>query len=334
MRIAGSPTEVPVLIVGAGIAGLAAARILHEAGVECRILEKSRGLGGRCATRRFDGRSFDHGAQFFTIRNPHLAVLATEWLEREDVREWCCGFPDGGAESEVDGYSRYCSRPGMNQVPKLLASALTIEKQILVTGISRQATGWLVSSECGRQWRSQVLVMTAPLPQALVLLGNDLGVEVLTRFTGLKAIDYDPCFTVMLSLADRSKIPAPGAIRAPNSVIDWIADNSLKHQTGQPGAVTVHTSADFTRDHFEMSHDQVAATVIEAARPWLGSKVGAWQVHRWRYARPRCPLSVGMLALAGKHPLVLSGDYLNAPARIEGAFDSGVAAATYILERV
>jgi predicted NAD/FAD-dependent oxidoreductase len=41
-----------------------------------------------------------------------------------------------------------------------------------------------------------------------------------------------------------------------------------------------------------------------------------------------------MLALAGKHPLVLSGDYLNAPARIEGAFDSGVAAATYILERV
>jgi renalase len=327
-------TEVPVLIVGAGIAGLAAGKTLQDSGVDCCILEKSRGLGGRCASRRFHGASFDHGAQFFTTRNSGLQALTAKWVEQEAIREWCFGFPDGRdlGQSGIDGYPRYCSSPGMNQLGKLLATSLTVENRVPVTEVLRDGDVWKVSSECGREWQSQALLMTPPLPQTLGMLTEDLHTEVLTRFPDLESVDYAPCFTVMLSLTGPSHIPMPGAIKAPNAMIDWLADNSQKHRTGQVAALTVHTSADFSRDYFDRPQEDVAAAVIDAVRPWLGSAVEAWQVHRWRYARPSRPLAVGTLALGGPQPLVLAGDYLNAPARIEGAFDSGVAAATYVLE--
>ena len=49
-------------IVGAGICGLAAAAELAAAGREVAVFDKSRGIGGRLATRRVDAMSFDHGA--------------------------------------------------------------------------------------------------------------------------------------------------------------------------------------------------------------------------------------------------------------------------------
>ncbi|HAR67313.1 MAG TPA: hypothetical protein DCR55_14030 [Lentisphaeria bacterium] len=326
-------THSEVLIIGAGIAGLAAARRVHEADLTCRLLEKSRGLGGRCATRRFHNASFDHGAQFFTVRNPPLKALAESWLEQDSIREWCRGFPCAatGAGAGVDGYPRYCSSPGMNRLPKVLGSGLTIEKQVLVTSIERAADGWHVASSDERHWHSHALIVTAPLPQTLALLEPDVSRQVLTCFPALQEVDYDPCFTVMLALSGESGVPPPGAIREPNSAIDWIADNSMKHETGGPAALTVHTSAAFTRRHFDAPQEDVAAAVIEEVQPYLMADVAAWQVHRWRYAKPREPLSVGALALPGTHPLVLSGDYLNTPARLEGAFDSGISAATYIL---
>ncbi|MFT5130073.1 MAG: renalase, partial [Rhodothermales bacterium] len=160
---------------------------------------------------------------------------------------------------------------------------------------------------------------------------DDFCGQLLAHVPDLNGIDYDPCFTVMLALKGESLIPEPGAIRSPNSVIDWIADNSRKHDTGKSAAVTVHCSADFSRQYFDAPHEDVAAAIIEAASPWLGCEVEAWQVHRWRYAKPRHSLAIPTVALGDKHPLLLCGDYLSASARIEGAFDSGVAAAEHIL---
>ena len=62
-----------VIIVGAGIAGLAAAQQLTASGLKVCVLEKSRGVGGRLATRRITTLHgevlVDHGAQYFTCRS-------------------------------------------------------------------------------------------------------------------------------------------------------------------------------------------------------------------------------------------------------------------------
>jgi renalase len=57
------PQTTDVLIVGAGIAGLAAATDLHAAGRTVLVVDKGRGVGGRLASRRIGAATFDHGAQ-------------------------------------------------------------------------------------------------------------------------------------------------------------------------------------------------------------------------------------------------------------------------------
>ncbi len=54
-----------IAIIGAGMAGLICAQRLTEAGYSVLVVEKSRGLGGRLATRRLYGTWADHGGLLF-----------------------------------------------------------------------------------------------------------------------------------------------------------------------------------------------------------------------------------------------------------------------------
>ena len=56
-----------IAIIGAGIAGLTCAHMLKK--YNPIIFEKSRGIGGRLATRYSDQYQFDHGAQYFTVKD-------------------------------------------------------------------------------------------------------------------------------------------------------------------------------------------------------------------------------------------------------------------------
>ena len=110
-----------VAIVGAGLAGLMAARPLADAGHEVVLLDKGRSPGGRLATRRVGAAVIDHGAQFFTVRSDAFAAHVGAWRRDGLVTEWCRGFG-----SEPDGYPRYAVRGGMNALAKHLARGLDV----------------------------------------------------------------------------------------------------------------------------------------------------------------------------------------------------------------
>lgn len=80
-----------VIVVGAGVAGLAAAAALREAGIACEVLEASPRIGGRAYTTtpaELAGAAFDHGASWLHAaeRNPlvPIARAAGETLLRSD----------------------------------------------------------------------------------------------------------------------------------------------------------------------------------------------------------------------------------------------------------
>ena len=68
------------LIIGAGMAGLTAANLLQNAGWAVTVVDKSRGVGGRMATRRLGASRFDHGAQFFTVRDAGFQATTDKWM--------------------------------------------------------------------------------------------------------------------------------------------------------------------------------------------------------------------------------------------------------------
>ena len=77
-----------VAVVGAGLAGLVCARRLQQAGYAVTVLEKSRGLGGRMATRRIDGSPLDHGARYVQPQSSQFQALTQHWLDQQLLTPW------------------------------------------------------------------------------------------------------------------------------------------------------------------------------------------------------------------------------------------------------
>ena len=113
-----------VAVIGAGISGLILARTLADAGVAVTVFEKSRGVGGRMATRRTqDGLRFDHGAQYFTVRDPRSQRFLNAWQADGIVQPWkgrIVSLRNGTVEYEKTPTNRFVAGPGMNAVCKQL----------------------------------------------------------------------------------------------------------------------------------------------------------------------------------------------------------------------
>ena len=323
-----------VAIIGAGISGLAAGQRLRRAGVEVNVFEKSRGVGGRMATRRFAGGRFDHGAQFFTVRHPRFQSAVEKWLEAGTASFWTDGFADTQGAHSGAGHPRYRGPNGMTAVPKAMAAGLNIALNSRVTSVSRGAEGWLLEFESGRLFAAESLVLTAPVPQSLALLSYG-GVLLPEHQALLEQIEYAPCIAVMALLDRSSQIPAPGGLQVQHGPLRWIGDNTQKGISPDKFAVTLHASGDFSRQHYDASAEDIADLLLEAARPQLGAEVVDYQVHRWRYSQVLrgYPGSKPFLDVGMEVPLVFAGDAFGGP-NVEGAWLSGASAGSYLAEKL
>ncbi len=77
-----------IAIIGAGMAGLKAAATLHRTGVNITVFEKSRGMGGRLATRRTKVGNFNHGAQYVTALHPDFRAFLQQAENRKAAQNW------------------------------------------------------------------------------------------------------------------------------------------------------------------------------------------------------------------------------------------------------
>jgi predicted NAD/FAD-dependent oxidoreductase len=321
------------LIIGAGISGLLAGQILSDAGHPVTILEKSRGVGGRMATRRFKNGVFDHGAQFFTVRDSQFQNWVDRWLQQGKVVEWTRSFSKSGLISEANGHPRYRGVNGMTTIPKALSQDLDIRLQTHVKSISRHDELWRVDVEDSKIFDTSQLILTAPVPQSLLMLKTGGVILPTVLLQRLQSIQYHPCIAVLVLLNAPSKIPPPGGIKLDNNPIQWLADNSQKGISPKSNAVTIHATADFSRQNFDQNADQLAETLITAAKPWLGDHILDWQLHKWRYSQPAQIVSERFLEIPNFPSLFFAGDGFGAP-RVEGAALSGMAVAFQLLERL
>lgn len=317
-----------VAVVGAGIAGLLAARQLVAAGLRVVVLEKSRGVGGRMATRRRGRVSFDHGAQYFTARDADFEQLVHGWERAGLIRRWAQGFTltDGGRK--MDGNPRWYGVGGMTAVAKHLAEGLDVRLQQAVDSVRTAAEGWEMVLGSGHVLRARALLLTSPVPQSLQLLRE--GETGLSReiHAALERIRYSPCLALLIELSGPGRIPAPGGIWGDGRPIAWLADNSQKGVSPdtEHTALTLHAGAGYSERRWSDAEEGVTADLLAAAAPWLGREVVSTQLHRWRYSLPIVTHPERCLAARHPAPVVFAGDAFGGP-RVEGAALSGFAAA-------
>lgn len=315
------------LIIGAGLAGLTAARILIEHDQEILVVDKGRSVGGRLATRRMGDATLDHGAQFFTVRSPEFQTAVDVWLSAGLVEEWCLGF------SEVDGYPRYRVVGGMNALAKALAIDIPVVKSKRVNALIPGADMWTATYEGSSRQPDDAaaVIATPPVPQLLELLAAGPVPLTAEVQTDLESITYHRVIALLAKLDENSDLPDPGALQQPDDpTFTFVADNRRKGISTTP-AMTFHLSHNLSEELWAESDDAVLDAVSAELDKLAPGKPSEIQVKRWRYAGPRQPRTEPCLVIAsGPGPLVVAGDAF-ANAKVEGAFLSGLAAAATVL---
>ena len=323
----------PVAVIGAGIAGLTAARGLRERGLDVRVFEKSRGLGGRSATRRIGALSFDHGAQYFTIRDERLARAVAPFEERGLIARWeprIVRVLADGAIGEAKVSERYVGVPGMSALGSALAGDTPVMRETFIASLHRSDVGaWNLAPDDGPMLGPfSAVVVTCPAPQSADLLEDVAPALAASCRTAV----LQPCWAAMVAFEESLNLDFDAAF-VDDPVLAWAACESSKPaRVTSPEGWTLHATPEWSAERLEDPTDKVAEALLRRLFHLVAEAEKLSPVfrvaHRWRFARSAQPRPLGQV-VDSESLLGLAGDWTGGD-RLEGAFLSGVRVADEI----
>jgi predicted NAD/FAD-dependent oxidoreductase len=245
------------------------------------------------------------------------------------VQEWHGSVVaiEHGRVRPVEWHKRYVGVPAMNAIAKDLSSSLQVTTDTRVTSMTFQGDQWHLRDEADRELGCfDSVVVALPSTQAAELLADLPAIAQQARGCTLA-----PCWAVMVGFEERLDLAFDGAfVQASN--LRWIARNSAKPCRPQPECWVLHASPEWSREHIEDAPEAVCDALLAEWGEIVGIRSPRpvhLAAHRWRYALPTEPLSIGCLWDDAKR-IAVCGDWCRG-ARIEGAFLSGLAAGERVL---
>ncbi len=350
-----SPSLAPLhfAVIGAGMAGVVTARTLLQAGHRVTLFEKSRGVGGRMATRRTEFGGFDHGAQYFTVRDPRFDLVLRQTASAL-VRPWSVStvrvldaFGHLVASAPPPTERHWVATPGMNALVGLWAKPLAqpelhgqlparCELNTRVLRIERDALAhqrWQLQTEDadgGRHVHSGFdrVVLAIPHVQADDLLKASALAPALRQ--AMAPVTVAPCWTLMVAFPQAMQPglgqlgPQWNAARSTHHRIAWLTRESSKPARDPIERWTVQANPTWSAEHLEDDPERVKAKLLKAFSEVTGIRATPPHavVHRWRYAQTQQPLGQPFL-LDSELGVGVCGDWCLGH-RVENAFVSGL----------
>jgi len=321
----------PIAIIGTGIAGLSAAEALHAAGYSVQLFDKSRGSGGRMASKRSDAGALDLGAQYFTARDRRFAATVAQWQARGWVEPWTPNlyqYANGVLSPSADEQVRWVGNPRMSAITRAMLGALPVKFSCRITEVFRGEQHWhLLDAEGESHGPFAQVIIATPAPQASALLATA------PKLAGTVAgVTMEPTWAVALAFAEPLQTPLEGCF-VQDKVLDWTARNRSKPgRDASPDTWVLHASSSWSRQHLDLAKEQVVERLHGAFAEMIGCAVPApvfSLAHRWLYARPSGAHQLGALADADLG-LYVCGDWCLS-GRVEGAWLSGQEAARKLI---
>jgi renalase len=299
----------PVVVVGAGLSGLAAARRARELGREVIVFEKSRGVGGRLATRRVGNVPVDHGC-------PILDIDA-----RGDLSRVVAGLGSDAA-CPLSGTTAQALSAGMTSLAKALATGLDVRRGVRVGALRRGGSGVDVADDAGSTLaRASSVILSAPAPQSAQLLHSAGEAD---RAHALAGCGYEPAVVILAGYRSATRSGVIGEEGPFTRIVR--EDEKGRRTVGGEVVIAAQMNPSTSSELFAAHDDVVAAEALPALTSAIGSDGDArwWQVKRWRYATPIEPhAEEGLWDVGG--PILLCGDSLTG-LDLDAVYASGVRA--------
>ena len=330
-------------VIGAGIAGVACARTLLQAGHRVTVFEREAAAGGRMASESTPFGRFDSGAQYFTVRDPRFArVLETT---PQICKPWSANLvrvlDAHGRVAEAALPARephFVAQPGMDALAAHWAAPLgdALVTRTQVTQIERDALD-------ARRWQLRTagaddsqhvysgfdaVLLAVPPARARALLGDGgLSAELSRR---IEPVRIAPCWTLMIAFPQANQPtlshlgPQWNAARSTHHRVAWLARESSKPGRDPIERWTLQASAAWSQEHLRDDAARVEAKLLRAFAEITGIRAepSHAQARCWPEAQTQVPVGKPHLWDA-KAGIGIAGDWCTGH-RVEDAFLSGL----------
>jgi predicted NAD/FAD-dependent oxidoreductase len=303
------PSEPRIVVIGAGLAGLTAADALRRAGVDPLVLEKSRGIGGRLATRRTrEGLDFDHGSPAVNALGEPFASFLAHALQEGRAAPW---------RREIVG------APGMSALPIGLAQGLEIRFETEVAAVEPAEPGLRVRLTDGAAIPATLAIVTAPAPQTARLCA---AFPRIVETAGMARMT--PCWSLMAAFA--TPLPGPDLRPGAGPIAGAHRISAKPGRAAGPDRWVAEATPEWSAARLEQGREETAPQLLAAFLDLVGADQAPVHVaaHRWRHARTA--QAVGRMQ-AREGPVIAAGDWMLGP-DAGHAYESGLAAVRAALE--
>ena len=351
-------------IIGAGIAGLSCAKTLEQAGYHVEIFDKGRNLSGRMATRRNNLSEFDHGAQYFTVKNPDFRQEVDRWIGADVAKLWSpkMAVLDNLKEKEIPAKAnqfsswvntgigklkslktsifstdntdtsveRFVGVPKMTTPATFISRGLSVKKETTIDSIFIRPQSYprwsLKSKEIGLiEGNFNIIIAAMPAPQAAELFK-----EISPKLTEIsQSVKMPGSWAVMLNFEEKVNLDFDSAF-INGGPLRWIARNNSKPERGVTEAWVLHATSEWSESRLDISREEATELLINEFVALGGSLPKQSQAHLWRYAEAAQPLHT-TFAWDAENNLGICSDWLNS-GRVEGAWLSGKRLAEFIIQ--
>lgn len=301
-----------IAVIGAGIAALSLVTLLNRSRPDLNVVlfEKSRGVGGRMATRYTETHAFDHGAQFFTARTGSFQDFLAPYLETGLVQPWEPRItniaPDGSPDRRPWFDAHYVAQPRMTSLCKKLAAGVDVRLGCAVDNIERSQSGWQLTAGNLIDETFDWIVSTAPAEQTSNLLPVDFS-----------EVTFDPAFALMLALEEAPIFDA-AVVKHPD--IEWLAMSSSKPGRDTLPSLVAHSSGQYAKRRFNDDRHDIEQDLAERVFELTGITAKNRQLQRWKYAKVTKPWHSPCF-LSPDSQLAACGDWMIG-GKVEDAFTS------------
>jgi len=338
-------------IIGAGISGLIAGKMLTEGGHDVTVFEKSDALEGRLASRKMGKENnliVDVHAASFTAKNPVFKEFVNELLDKGLLKIWTQSFPYHDGEDIYESFpghektDYYVSPEGMSKIGGYLTRWVETKFHEKVGGFTfigdkrHKKKAWMINLTNFNAYEMDAIIIATPAVQAYGLIQTSQDETVVRKLiTQLDEVEYENSISLVAGYENR-EMPDWKAVQCKDGRIEWIINDSSKRDNPNGLALVIQSNSDFFHKHQKESDDQIAHLLLERAATIVEDWVDQpdWYiVEKWRYRSARNPIEAPFLEINREDsPLALIGDYFKGN-DIESAYLSGYNLAKHWLEK-